>query len=290
MKLGYNTNGLACHRWHEAVELLAEIGYRSVAITLDHNCLDPYSPQLGADLSRMRELLERLGLRSVIETGARYLLNPRVKHEPTLLTADPDGRRIRIDFLKRSIDVAAELDSEAVSFWSGTLRDAIPDEVAFRRLAAGCREVIDHAAAKSVRLAFEPEPGMFIDTLAQYRRLLDFVDAPHFGLTIDVGHVHCVGEDPIDDRLREWSSRLFNMHIEDMRRGAHEHLRFGEGEIDFVPVLTALTEIGYTGGVHVELSRHSHVAPEVMRESFDFLKEVGRKVKESKCRKDDAGD
>lgn len=271
MLLGYNTNGLGCHRWPEAIKLLAEIGYRSVAITLDHSCLDPYSPQLADDVARMRDLLERLGLSSVIETGARYLLDPRVKHEPTLMTADPDRRRARIDFLKRSIDIAAAVGSSAVSFWSGALRESISEDAAFARLAAGCREVIDYAAEKAMPLAFEPEPGMFIETLAQYGRMLEQVDAPHFGLTIDVGHVHCVGEDPIADRLREWSSRLFNVHIEDMRRGVHEHLRFGEGEIDFAPVIAALTEIGYTGGVHVELSRHSHVAPEVMRESFEFL-------------------
>ena len=56
-----------------------------------------------------------------------------------------------------------------------------------------------------------------------------------------------------------------------MVRGVHEHLRFGTGTIDFPPVIRALKEIGYAGGLHVELSRHSHMAPEVLRESFEFL-------------------
>src|SRR3990172_8190548 len=170
MLLGYNTNGLANHRWQDAIELMAEIGYRSVAITVDHNCLDPVSPHLDTEIVRMRGLLERLGLHSVVETGARYLLNPRVKHDPTLMDADPRRRAIRVDFLKRAIDIAAAIGASAVSFWSGTLCDTISDEPAFDRLAEGCREVIDHAADKGVLLAFEPEPGMFIETLAQYRR------------------------------------------------------------------------------------------------------------------------
>ena len=41
MFLGYNTNGLAHHGLFDAVELLAEIGYRGVAITIDHNALPP---------------------------------------------------------------------------------------------------------------------------------------------------------------------------------------------------------------------------------------------------------
>ena len=54
--------------------------------------------------------------------------------------------------------------------------------------------------------------------------------------------------------------RLVHVQIEDMRRGVHEHLDFGDGEIDFPPVLSALAEIGYRGLVCVELSRHSHTA------------------------------
>jgi len=271
MRLGYNTNGLAFHRWTEALELLADLGYESVAITLDHHCLDPYAEGLAHEVARMAGLLGRLRLSSVVETGARFLLNPRVKHEPTLMSASSDERALRIDFLRRAIDIACDLGSDAVSFWSGILREEIPRETALVRLAEGCAEVIDHATSQKMHLGFEPEPGMFIERFAQFEELLQQVDASVFGLTIDVGHVHCVEEGPIAAHLRRWASRLVNVHIEDMRKGIHEHLRFGEGEIDFPPVMQALAEIGYTGGVHVELSRHSHMAPEVARESLDFL-------------------
>ncbi len=276
MKLGYNTNGLACHRWHDAFELIAEIGFEAVAITVDHNCLDPFSPRFDGELDAVRSQLDRLSLASVIETGARFLLDPRVKHEPTMLSPTAEARQARIDFLKRCVDIAAELNSEAVSFWSGISRVRISTDAQMKRLADGCREVIDYAAPKNVKLAFEPEPGMFIETLDQFHRLTELVDAPHFGLTIDIGHVQCVEDLPIENHLRQWSNRLFNIHIEDMCRGVHEHLRFGEGEIDFAPVVSTLQDIGYTGCVNVELSRHSHMAPDVMRESFEFLASLMR--------------
>lgn len=278
MRLGYNTNGLAFHRWEDALKLLAEIGYRSVAITLDHHCLNPYADNFPRELDRMRRLLRRLGLSSVVETGARFLLDPRTKHEPTLLTADPAERQRRVDFLQRAIDVASELGSDAVSFWSGILREELSDDAAFARLTAGCREVLDHAERRGVRLGFEPEPGMVVESFAQFERLRDSLGRPAlFGLTIDIGHVHCVESGPIADHLRRWHDLLFNVHIEDMKRGVHEHLMFGEGEIDFPPVMRALHEIGYAGGVHVELSRHSHAAPDVARRSFEFLSELLRR-------------
>ena len=138
-----------------------------------------------------------------------------------------------------------------------------------------CRQLCDYAATRRVRLAFEPEPGMFIDTMSRYAELQQRVDHPAFGLTIDVGHLHCLGETPIADQLRRWQERLWNIHIEDMRAGVHDHLLFGEGEIDFAPVLQALLDIGYTGGVHVELSRHSYDAVETARRSLEFLRRVG---------------
>lgn len=276
MILGYNTNGTNNHRWDQVIELMAEIGYRSVAITIDHDCLNPYSPDLPDKINQMRRLLERLEMRSVIETGARFLLDPRQKHEPTLVSAMPERRAIRVDFLKRCVMIAKELNSDAVSFWSGIVRDNAAREEAFRRLAEGCRELLDFASSRNIPLAFEPEPGMLVPSFDDYRHLLSLCDGPGFGLTVDIGHVHCVETDSISRCLSEWKDRIFTIHIEDMRRGVHDHLRFGQGTIDFPPVFKTLKNIGYSGTINVELSRHSHMAYEVMRESFEFLSPLCR--------------
>ncbi|QDT94953.1 sugar phosphate isomerase/epimerase family protein [Gimesia aquarii] len=274
MKLGYNTNGLAFHRWDDAIRLIAETGYESVAITVDHYTLNPFAADLPEQLQEMQTLLKQYQLSSVIETGARFLLNPRAKHEPTLLSAAPEERARRIDFLKRCIDQAAFLKSDAVSFWAGQLKEKISREAALGLLAEGCQEVIEYAAKKQVRLAFEPEPGMLIETLNDFKELTRLVDHECFGLTVDIGHLQCMGETPISQHLNPWADRIFNIHIEDMIFGIHDHLRFGEGEIDFVDVVSGLRDINYTGGIQVELSRHSYIAPDVVKESFCFLRNL----------------
>ncbi len=272
MLLGYNTNGLAHHDPIDAVELLAEIGYKSVAIAIDHGTLNPLVEDFSHKIEHMQSVLQRCGTRSVIETGARFLLDRATKHEPTLMTADLGGRQRRIDFLCRAIDIARDLGSDCVSFWSGILRDEASDDEALQRLVFGLRQVVDYAEEQGVTLGFEPEPGMFVDTMTSYKRLLQWIDVPHFRLTMDVGHLHCQGETPIEDFIREWGSRIVNVHIEDMRDGVHEHLMFGEGEMDFPPIIDALTEVGYNGGLHVELSRHSHDGPNAARQAFEFLR------------------
>lgn len=271
MQLGYNTNGLAHHDPFQGVELLARTGYRSVALTLDQGPLNPFAADWPKQLGHLRELLERLNLTSVVETGARFLLDPATKHEPTLVTAGQQQAARRIDFLCRAVDAAAFLGSGCVSCWSGIVHDTIADDDVWRRLTEGLSPVLKRAAQRGVVIGFEPEPGMFIDTMDKFAELAQRVSSPQLKLTLDLGHLHCLGEVPIADQIDRWKTHLVNVHIEDMRRGIHEHLMFGEGEMDFPPIIEALALAGYRGGVHVELSRHSHDAPRAVRRAFDFL-------------------
>jgi len=270
MRLGYNTNGFAHHDPFDAIEVLAKLGYRSIALTIDHGTLSPRST-MPADLHRMRDQLRQYELDCVIETGARFLLDPWVKHEPTLVSPSPAERQRRIDFLKYAIDVAHELDADCVSLWAGIVRDAASPEAVLDRLASGLQEVCAHAEQAQIDIGFEPEPGMAIDTMGRFARLLEWFDAPRLKLTLDIGHLFCQGEVPLADPIRRWSERLVNVHLEDMRVGMHEHLMFGEGEMAFEPVLQTLAEVGYAGGVHVELSRHAHDAVAAARRSYEFL-------------------
>ncbi len=273
MRLGYNTNGLAHHRLLDAIDLLADLGYQSVALTLDAGALDPYedSAILSRQVSAVRSALDRHGMARVIETGARFLLNPRMKHDPTLMDPDPARRAVRLDFLRRAIDLAKVLQAECVSLWSGHAPDSIDVEAGMDRLVKALKPVLDHADHAGMALAFEPEPGMFIDTLDRFDQLDQRLRHPLFQLTIDLGHVHCMAEGNIPSLLDHWRTRIANIHIEDMARGVHEHLMFGQGTMDFASICGALRQIGYEKGVHVELSRQSHMAVEAVRAAMAFL-------------------
>ena len=273
MLLAYNTNGFAHHDPEQAIALLARIGYRGVGLTIDHGLLNPLADGQAQtrSLATVHRLLVRHHLRSVVETGARFLLDPRRKHEPTLMSPEPSERGRRVDFLCRAIDIAKALGSDCVSIWSGVLRELLTDDDAFDRLIEGLAAVCTYAEAGGVLIGFEPEPGMFIDTLARFEQLLARFNSPALRLTLDIGHLQCLGETPIAEQIGRWSRSLVNVHIEDMRAGVHEHLLFGDGEIEFRPVLAALAECNYQGLVQVELSRHSHMAPEAALRAFEFL-------------------
>lgn len=275
MKLGYNTNGFAHHRLEDALEILAELGYESVALTLDWHALYPGMLGLDAQVAALRRQLERLRLDVVIETGGRFILDTKRKHQPTLLDPDAVARQRRWQFLADAIALAPRLGARVVSFWSGASLSSESAEVLWRRLAEACEALCAVADQHEVRLAFEPEPGMLVATLADFARLRATVPHPRLGLTMDVGHVHCQDEGPLPKLINEWVPWLWNVHLEDMRRGTHDHLTFGAGTLPVAEVVTALAGSGYRGGVHVELSRHSHDAVATARASRDFLLAAG---------------
>jgi sugar phosphate isomerase/epimerase len=271
LRYAYNTNGLAHHRLDEAVDLVADLGYDGIALTPDVNHLDPMRAS-AAEVAALAAHLRRRGLDVCVQTGARFVLDPVRKHQPTLLDADPRARRQRFDFLVRCMDIARDLGAQVVAFWSGAAPPGATAAVADRRLTDGCREVAEAAAARSLVAAFEPEPGMHAATLADWARVRDAVRHPSLRLALDVGHVHCNREGDPAALVRAHAADLADVQVEDMRQGEHVHLAFGEGTLDVGPILAALRDAEFGGLVGVELSRDSHRAPDVARAALAHLR------------------
>lgn len=272
MILGYNTNGFAHHTTRDALLILSDLGYRSAAITLERIHLDPPDRKaVQRCIAGLEPLIQEAGLRVTLETGARFVLDPRRKHQPTLISGTLEQRERRIEYLRAAVEIAAALHAESVALWSGAPDDDADRDTLTDRLVGGLRQVAEFAERHDVRLSFEPEPGMLIETMEQFEELHRRVDDPLFGLTLDVGHVHCLSDGRIGDHIRHWRESLWNLHIEDMHRGEHRHLMFGDGDVDFPPVFEALRTIEYTGPVHVELSRHSHDAVAAAAKAHAFL-------------------
>ncbi|MEV7480778.1 sugar phosphate isomerase/epimerase family protein [Streptomyces halstedii] len=325
LRLGYGTNGLTDLRLDDALGLLADLGYDGVGLTLDHMHLDPLAPDVAARTRHVARRLGALGLGVTVETGARYVLDPRRKHGPSLLDPDPEARAARTALLVRAVDIAAELGAHAVHCFSGiappgtgagpdtgvgtgagaradagttavgtagtgttavgtagtgtTAAAATATATAWHRLTEALGPVLDAATRAGIPLAIEPEPGHLLATLADFHHLRTLLGDPDaLGLTLDIGHCQCLEPAPPTTCVEEAAPWLRHVQIEDMRRGVHEHLPFGDGEIDFPPVLDALAATGYDGLTVVELPRHSHAGPDLARSSLGFLRDAAART------------
>ena len=268
LRFAYNTNGVANHRFEDALSLIADSGYSGVALTLDHQHFDPYAPHLSKRADELATQLNRLNLGLVIETGARYLLDPRKKHEPTLVSPQREGRERRVDFLMRAAQIAEACGGEAVSFWGGVSHVENPLPL----LSEALQMLMDRVPASSVALALEPEPGMVIETVDDYRKWKQ--QHPRLTLALDTGHCLVSGDRDPAAAVHEFAAELGTVTMEDMRRGVHDHLPFGEGDMDIPAVLTALRDINFTRLVCVELSRDSHRAHTMVPQAIAYLKQA----------------
>jgi sugar phosphate isomerase/epimerase len=294
-RLAYNTNGLAHHRAVDALRLVAALGYEGLALTPDVGQLDPYrlDPR---EVREVRVVAEELGLALALETGARFVLDAEQKHAPSLCDEGSGARQRRVDFYRRCIDLAVDLGAPLVSLWAGaapggvtldgldldresgrdrdTERTATTERV-LDRLGDGLALVCAHGAAAAVTVAFEPEPGMFVERPRGYTILRDRLRSLGHALplTLDVGHCVVTGDLPVREVVSALRADLAHVHLADCPRGVHEHRALGEGDLDLADALGGLQAVGFGGLVAVELSRDSHRGPAAARQALAVVRQ-----------------
>jgi sugar phosphate isomerase/epimerase len=139
--------------------------------------------------------------------------------------------------------------------------------------AEGIAQVLPRAKQKNLVLAIEPEPGLFIESAAEYLEFKNrfFKDEPLVMMNCDIGHLFCVGEDPAEV-VRRLPAQIAHVHLEDIGKNrVHQHLTPGKGVIDFAEVFAALDEVKYDGWVTVELYPYETTAAGVARRAFEHL-------------------
>ena len=271
LKFGYNTNGFAHHSLQDAIEIVAALGYDGVAITIDVNHLNPFLCEVG-DVTICRKLLQKHSLEAVVEGGGRYILDRVRKHEPSLISRK--GRKHRLEYLQACIAMASHLRAKVLSFASGFKDPNVSEKTTRKYLVDAIRQLCSYANEHGVVLALEPEPGMFVEMLADYDSIKEESGRDDLRLTLDIGHIYCSEKKPAERIIDMYKDEIVNVHLEDIKGGVHQHLPPGEGDVDFPAVLKALKAINYRGLVNLELSRSSHDAPRVARDALAYIKRI----------------
>ena len=270
----YNTNGFAFHRLEDVVPILADLGYDGIALTPDVHHLDP-ARTTPDEVREFRDLVDRHGLGIVIETGARFVLDPARKHRPSLLDPPAEAAR-RLAFLEQCVTLARDVGARTVTLWSGSGPEGQARGEALERLVIGLRALCEFADEAGVDVGLEPEPGMAIERTDEWPEIRERVAHHRLGLTLDVGHCLATQEGDPAAILRAHAPDLRVLQLDDHRPGVHEHLAFGEGHVDFEAVARAVEEIGFKGPLEVELSRHSSTATATAEASIHFLRRLFR--------------
>ncbi len=240
-----------------------------------------------ADLSprqveRARDLLHDTDMR-VLSVASPFLKCHAPGQKRAEATGDVFGARAGTleehwEVLRRSLTMCAAFEAPILrcfSFWRlpqpeealPALRDVL------RAAVAECRRV-------GVTLALENEPVCTIGTGAEAAAL--FADEGLEGLTVlwDPGNAACLSEQPYPSgyaALCAAGAPISHVHIKDL---AHEadatgkpvFVPVGEGAVDYIGQLRALSDHGYRGALSLE--PHLHQGPEGMRRCIAALRKT----------------
>ncbi len=176
----------------------------------------------------------------------------------------------------RTIELTRELGTDVFVF-SGRRRDKRADPAEeWRALVARTRPLVAAAEANGVRLALETEPGFYCGTSAELLRLIDEMDSPALGANMDIGHAFLVDRDPLG-AIRSLGGRVFHAHLENMRRGLHDHRLPHDGDMDLAAYLRALDAAGLDGPAAFDLYGYDYesILPGAISHVRGLLAEAG---------------
>jgi len=249
------------------LEQAALFGYTGVEIapfTIANDCR-----QISAAVREsIRDKAEALGLEVI---GLHWLL---ARTEGFYLTSpDSEVRRATGDYLVELGRLGRDLGGRVMVLGSPAQRNLLPGvshEQGMRWAAETLRPVGDSLIDLGVVLAVEPlgpAEGNFLLTAEAGMELVSQIDSPACQLHLDVKAMSSETHS-IPEILRASSDALVHFHANDPNR-----LGPGMGEVDFVPILKTLREIGYDGWVSVEVFDYSPGPEALAGGSLRYLRE-----------------
>ncbi|REA02843.1 sugar phosphate isomerase/epimerase [Haloferax sp. Atlit-6N] len=282
VQLAFSTNAYTRFDLPEAIRRIADHGYDGVELLADvpHAFLADFDE---TDRERVLTALDETGL-SVSNINANTTCGyyddapPSAFFDPTLISADEEDRRWRIEYTKAAIDFAALVDAPAACVASGSSLPGTPPSEAYEYLLESLDELTVYAEDVGVDLGIEFEPELLVECTEEVLTLIDDVGSDALGVNFDVGHSAVYGENPAES-IRQCAGHITGIHLEDIeggRRGKHYHLIPGEGDIDFAPVFGALDDIGYDGFATFELYTYPDEPDDAARRAREELAEYAR--------------
>jgi D-psicose/D-tagatose/L-ribulose 3-epimerase len=237
---------VSMHNWMRAepvettIRRLAKYGYDSIEISYDSVELSPGAPGTKA----VKQMLKDNGIGCYGSISLMFAGRD-------LIHADPAFRASSVDYLKKCIQMVADLDGSTMSIVPsevGKVKAMASPEEEWAWAIEGLKEVNAFAKSVGVRVALEPLNRFETNFLNRHDQALLLAEAvgPDVGVCLDVYHMN--QEDAnMFKAIENAGAKLFDLHVADNQR-----LACGMGSLDWERLLTTCKKIGYTGSLTVE--------------------------------------
>jgi sugar phosphate isomerase/epimerase len=275
MQLAYSTNAFTRTDLDSALHSIAALGYAGVEILCDRPHWFPGEVS-GQELEAIAATLQQLGLAVSnlnANTANGYFTPPPPENtfEPALCNPDPELRAWRQRYSIEALRLGAALGARAVSVTSGHPRAGLLPERSLDLLVESLKPICEAAAKYGIKVGIEYEPGLLVERASELAEVIERVGSPELGANLDIGHSWLDGEVP-ETAVAVLAGRIWNVHVEDIRRRKHFHLVPGDGDLPFRRYFSALRQAGYDGFLTVELYSFPDQPLEVGRRALDYLR------------------
>ena len=236
MKFGMPTL-VECRDIYECVEVAKTNGLDFVEINMSFPQYQPHS----LNIDRLKRLAQDNNIFYTIHADEQF--NP--------FDFNPAVSKCYFENMREAIRLALALDIPVINMHllKGVyvtlpekvilLTDVYSDEYisAVKRFIAMCEQEIGDKALNIVIENVDTNPF----TESQVKALKLFMASPRFGLTLDVGHMECLG---MRDEyvFEQYGNKLVHLHLHDSD-GKHAHLPLGEGVVDIADKINRLNTV-----------------------------------------------
>jgi sugar phosphate isomerase/epimerase len=171
--------------------------------------------------------------------------------ERNLAAKSQAQREKTVDYMKRVVTFAKELDGQIISLVPCTVGKVVADGTPaeeWKWLVEGIREVYAHAEKAGIRIAIEPLNRFETYLINRADQALALADAvgPNCGVCLDLFHMN-IEESDIHAAFRRCKGRIYDVHIADNNRFAP-----GMGTLDFRAIVETIRGTGYAGALTLE--------------------------------------
>ena len=164
MKTGFSTNAFTGFSLFNAIEIISDIGYKGIEIVVD----EPHAflPLTSNEIKKIWNLLNEKEL-SVSNLNANTVIGwhsenkIKEKFEPSLSNINESLRKWRINYTKKAIDMANELNAPSVCVTSG-IKNNERFEMEMKLFGESLFEVLEYAEKSHVKIGIEYEPDLLI--------------------------------------------------------------------------------------------------------------------------------
>jgi L-ribulose-5-phosphate 3-epimerase len=172
-------------------------------------------------------------------------------------SADPDVVSRSVAGMETSLRNAALWGADTVLLVPAVVDAATPYRQAYERSQRVIRErLLPMARDLKVIIAVEEVWNKFLLSPMEFARYVDEFDSPWLKAYFDVGNVVLYAYP--QDWIRTLGSRIVKIHLKDFNfdrpNGRFTWKAIGEGDIDWIEVRRALSDVGYKGYVTTEVN------------------------------------